>query len=232
MLVGENGLKVLLVDDDNDFLEITKLALAQRSIECTSAVSGEEAALVLEERSGFDLILLDIELPGVSGWDLLSHLREAGDEIPVLFVSGLDQVEKRVRGLRMGADDYLVKPVDHDELVARMEAVLRRRSAMPTVQFGDLRLDLALRRAYRADRALNLSPKEFDLLLALVQAKGQVVSRVDLLDQVWDMTFDPGTNLLDVHVGRLRRKVDRGNSSLIRTERGRGYCVVAQADQP
>jgi len=232
VLVGENGLKVLLVDDDNDFLEITKLALAQRSIECTSAVSGEEAALVLEERSGFDLILLDIELPGVSGWDLLSHLREAGDEIPVLFVSGLDQVEKRVRGLRMGADDYLVKPVDHDELVARMEAVLRRRSAMPTVQFGDLRLDLALRRAYRADRALNLSPKEFDLLLALVQAKGQVVSRVDLLDQVWDMTFDPGTNLLDVHVGRLRRKVDRGNSSLIRTERGRGYCVVAQADQP
>ncbi|HRV83047.1 MAG: response regulator transcription factor [Planctomycetes bacterium] len=225
-------MKVLLVDDDNDFLEITKLALAQRSIECTSAVSGEEAALVLEERSGFDLILLDIELPGVSGWDLLSHLREAGDEIPVLFVSGLDQVEKRVRGLRMGADDYLVKPVDHDELVARMEAVLRRRSAMPTVQFGDLRLDLALRRAYRADRALNLSPKEFDLLLALVQAKGQVVSRVDLLDQVWDMTFDPGTNLLDVHVGRLRRKVDRGNSSLIRTERGRGYCVVAQADQP
>ncbi len=217
------ALKVLIVDDDTDFANLTRMSLEPHGVQCHLAASGEQAALLLEEQSGFDLILLDIELPGVSGWDLLTNLREAGEETPVLFVSGLQAVEKRVRGLRMGADDYLTKPVDHGELFARMEAVLRRRAAMPQMHFGDLRLDLAQRRAYRGDRALHLSPKEFDLLLALTRGRGEVLSRAQLLEQVWDMNFDPGTNLLDVHIGRLRRKVDRKSSGLIQTVRGQGY---------
>ena len=182
---------------------------------------------MLEGNHGLDLILLDIEMPGATGWDLLTQLREAGEEIPVIFLSGLGDVEKRVRGLRMGADDYLVKPVDHAELVARIEAVLRRRSAMPQLTIADLRLDLALRRAYRADKPSYLSPKEFDLLLALARAKGGVVSRTELLKQVWDMNFDPGTNLLDVHIGRLRKKIDR-TGDLIETVRGQGYRLATK----
>jgi two-component system copper resistance phosphate regulon response regulator CusR len=223
-------LKVLLVDDDPDFANLTRLGLEPHGVQCVTAQNGEEAALALEEQPGFDLILLDIEMPGVTGWDLLTNLREAGEDIPVLFVSGLQAVEHRVRGLRMGADDYLVKPIDHEELYARIEAVLRRRAAMPQLHFGDLRLDLAQRRACRGDRALHLSPKEFDLLLALTRGKGEVLSRSQLLEQVWDMTFDPGTNLLDVHIGRLRRKVDRQSSGLIQTVRGKGYRLqVAHA---
>ena len=229
----QHTVKVLLVDDDSDFAQLTRMGLEPQGVQCIYAANGAEAALALEEETGFDLILLDIEMPGVTGWDLLTNLREAGNEIPVLFVSGLDAVDKRVKGLRMGADDYLTKPVDHAELHARMEAVLRRRSAMPQLTFGDLRLDLAQRRAYRGERALHLSPKEFDLLLALARGKGEVLSRADLLEQVWDMTFDPGTNLLDVHIGRLRRKVDRQASKMIHTVRGQGYRLqnpVASAD--
>jgi len=223
-------LKVLLVDDDQYFANLTRLGLETQSVKCFTAANGEEAALVLEEEPGFDLILLDIEMPGVTGWDLLTNLREAGEDVPVIFVSGLQEVEHRVRGLRMGADDYLVKPVDHTELFARMEAVLRRRASMPQLAFGDLRLDLAQRRAYRGERALHLSPKEFDLLLALTRGKGEVLSRSQLLEQVWDMNFDPGTNLLDVHIGRLRRKVDRASTGLIQTVRGKGYRLqVAHA---
>ena len=221
-------MNILMVDDDKDFASLTRMGLEQAGMQVALAYSGEEAALHFEGSHSFDLILLDIEMPGTTGWELLTHLREAGEETPVIFVTGLGDVEKRVRGLRMGADDYLVKPVDHGELVARIEAVLRRRSAMPQLVFADLRLDLAHRRAYRGGKPTYLSPKEFDLLLSLARAKGSVVSRPDLLREVWDMEFDPGTNLLDVHIGRLRKKVDRPGD-LIETVRGKGYRLRTPA---
>lgn len=221
-------MKVLLVDDDSSFRTVVQLALESENIQSTEAPDGNTALATLEAtpRGEFDCILLDIDMPGPSGWDLLLSIREAGDEVPVIFISGRGRAEERVRGLRMGADDYMVKPIEVDELLARLEAVQRRRRALAPLIFGDLKLDLALRRAYRQEQPVHLSPKEFDLLLVLAKAKGETVSREALLLEVWDLSFDPGTNLLDVHVGRLRKKVDRVGRPLIRTERGKGYRLV------
>ncbi|MEZ5976073.1 MAG: response regulator transcription factor [Planctomycetota bacterium] len=220
-------MKVLVVDDDPDFSDLLRLGLESRGMQCAVARNGAFAAEALREQGDFEVVLLDVEMPGMDGWQLLSELRDAGEEIPVIFVSALESVEHRVRGLRLGADDFLIKPVHMDELEARMHAVLRRRSSLPSLEFGPLRLDLGLRKAFRGERVLPLSPKEFDLLLALVRAKGAIKSRAELLEEVWDMPFDPGTNLLDVHIGRLRRKVDFRQSPLIRTERGQGYRLDA-----
>lgn len=227
-------MKVLLVDDDSDFRTVVQLALETENIQTAEAADGTTALATLEAASqgDFDCILLDIDMPGPSGWDLLLAIREAGDEVPVIFISGRGRPEERVKGLRMGADDYMVKPIEVDELLARLEAVQRRRRTLPALNFGDLKLDLALRRAYRQDQPVHLSPKEFDLLLVLAQAKGEVVSRETLLLEVWDLSFDPGTNLLDVHVGRLRKKVDRVGRPLIRTERGKGYRLVDHGAEP
>ncbi len=218
-------MKILLIDDDPDFRTIVQIGLESESINCTCVGSGEEALELLRSEScpHFDAMLLDIGLPGVSGWEILAALRESGEEAPILFVSGFEQVEERVRALRLGADDYLVKPVDLNELAARVHAAVRARQSLPSLFVEDLRLDLAQRKAYRAGNAIHLSPKEFDLLLVLARADGEVLPRKQILEQVWDMPFDPGTNLLDVHIGRLRKKIERNGSNLIQTERGVGY---------
>lgn len=224
-------MKALLVDDDPDFRTVVQLALESESIEYVAAADANQALAALKEVSGspFDCILLDIEMPGPSGLDLLLSIREMGDEVPVIFISGRGRTEERASALRMGADDYMVKPIEVDEMLARIEAVQRRRRSLAPLVFGDLRLDLAMRRAYRQDNPIHLSPKEFDLLLALAQAGGEIVSREDLLLNVWDLGFDPGTNLLDVHVGRLRKKIDRFGRPIIQTERGKGYRLTAHA---
>jgi DNA-binding response OmpR family regulator len=219
---------VLLVEDDPDFRLVTKHALARSGIEVTSTPNAEDGLQLLREKppGAFDCVLLDINLPGISGWDLLLEIREEGDEIPVIFVTGQESVAERVRGLRMGADDYLVKPIEFEELAARIEAVLRRRRELADVHFGDLHLDLGRRRVHRGDRRIELSPREYDLLLVLARAAGKVVRREHILGEVWDMPFDPGTNVLDVHIGRLRKKLDRSGPPLIRTIRGEGYQLV------
>ena len=135
-------------------------------------------------------------------------------------------VEERVRGLRMGADDYVVKPFALDELVARIETVVRRRKALRPIEAGDVRLDLNRRQVFRADQEVVVSPREFDLLLALTQAEGEVLSRSDLLRNVWGIEGEPSTNLVDVHIGRLRRKLDAFGPELIKTVRGQGYRLV------
>jgi DNA-binding response OmpR family regulator len=221
-------LKVLLIDDDPDFSAVVQIGLESDSIHCTLTSSGEQALELLrsENRPQFDCMLVDIELPGVSGWEILAALREGGEEAPILFVSGRESVEERVRALRLGADDYLTKPVHIDELSARIQAALRARRSLPCLTIEDLKLDLAQRKAFRKGLAINLSPKEFDLLLVLVQAEGDVISRKEILERVWDMPFDPGTNLLDVHIGRLRKKVSRHGNDLIQTERGKGYRLT------
>lgn len=218
-------MRVLIVEDDPDFRDITSRALSNAGFDYHTVATGEEALAVLAdpEQPAFDVVLLDVVMPGASGWDLLLEMREKGEEVPVIFVTGRESVEERVRGLRLGADDYLVKPIDFDELIARIEAVVRRRRELPDVVVGDLRIVHGKRRVLRDGKVLPLSPREYDLLVALSRGHGETVSRRQLLREVWDVDTDPGTNLLDVHIGRLRRKVDAEGEPLIETVRGQGY---------
>lgn len=221
-------MRILVVDDDPVYHAWIGEVLRQAGLQYELAEDGDAALRRLSEVSEghFDLLLLDVRMPRMSGWDLLVELRERGRELPVIVVSGEESVAERVRGLRMGADDYVTKKVEPEELLARIEAVVRRRRSLAPFDFGDLRVDPVRRRVERAGKSIELSPKEYDLLLALVRAGGEVVARQDLLREVWDMDFDPGTNLLDVHVGRLRRKVDGGGLPLIETVRGEGYRLL------
>lgn len=221
-------MRVLLVDDDAAFRRILSLSLSQAGFESSQAENGAEAIEVLGQHPGgyFDVILLDLEMPGGPGDETLLHLREGGEDVPVIVISGKESVDERVRLLRMGADDYLVKPCAMDELMARIDSVLRRRRTLEPVTYGDLVLDLARRKVKRQDKVIDLSPREYDLLYALVSAKGDVRSRQQLLSEVWDMNFDPETNVVEVHIGRLRRKLDRYGPQLIQTVRGKGYKIV------
>ncbi len=225
---GEH-VRVLIVDDDPDFRQFLELALEGAGTESTAAPDGEQALQALRDAPGghYDLILLDIEMPGQDGFELLYALRETGREIPVIFVTGREKVADRVRGLELGADDYLIKPVAAEELVARIETVVRRREQVAPLEYGELSLDLARHRVQRNGAPVELSPREFDLLLALVRAKGEIVSRDDLLRDIWNIDFDPSTNVLDVHIGRLRKKLDRHGRPLIKNERGQGFFIAA-----
>lgn len=220
-------MRLLIVDDDPKLRNYVCAGLEQSGIEGVPAPDGQSALAILEDdHRGFDLILLDVMMPEVTGWDLLADLRERGRETPVIFVTARDSVEERVRGLRLGADDYVIKPFAFQELIARIEVVIRRRKELPPIQVGDLVLDLARRQARRADNAIDLSPREFDLLLALVRAEGRTLTRVELLRDVWGIDGEPATNLVDVHIGRLRRKLDAHGPSLIHTVRGEGYRLA------
>lgn len=215
----------LLVDDDADFRTFCRLALKSAQIDATERPGAAEALDLLdaEGESAFDIILLDLQMPGGSGHDLLYDIREKGDALPVIIISGVSDVEERVKGLRGGADDFMVKPVDADELIERIRAVVRRRNSLSPIEYGALHFDLAHRRVKRDGKPCNLSPREYDLLLRLARGAGNTVKRDDLLADVWDLGFDPGTNVLDVHIGRLRKKIDKEGDSLIETIRGVGY---------
>jgi len=221
-------MRVLVVDDDPDFRSYVVAGLKRAGIDCEGASDGAMAKGLLD-RVGvepFDLILLDVMMPGQSGWELLLEIRELGRETPVIFLSGLDSVEERVKGLRLGADDYVHKEFDFEELVARIGAVIRRRRSLAPIEYADLKLDLAKRTAWRGGQQIVLSPREFDLLRTLVSRAGQVITRVDLLREVWSLDIDPQTNVVDVHVARLRRKLDGHGVPLIQTVRGEGYRLA------
>lgn len=220
-------MRLLLVDDDAEALQLLEDSLDLIGHEHSRASDGEAAmALLRDSPAGhFDLVLLDLQMPGKSGWDTLYDLREAGSEIPVIIVSGLKDKAEKVRGLGLGADDFVVKPFDFEELAARIDAVIRRRETLPPIVHGDLSVDLARRRVWRGEHRIELSPREFDLLLVLARAKGELVTRDELLADVWDLDFNPGTNVVDVHVGRLRRKLDRHGPPLIVNERGKGFRI-------
>jgi two-component system OmpR family response regulator len=221
-------MRVLVVDDDPDFRSYVLAGLKRAGIESEGASDGLMAKELLD-RVGvepFDLILMDVKMPGQSGWDLLLEMRELGRETPVIFLSGLDSVEERVKGLRLGADDYVAKEFDFDELVARIGAVIRRRRSLAPIEYADLKLDLSKRTAWRGGQQIVLSPREFDLLRTLVSRAGQVVKRSDLLREVWSLDIDPQTNVVDVHVARLRRKLDGHGVPLIQTVRGEGYRIA------
>jgi len=218
-----------LVDDDPSFRRLTSLALSEASMEHEAVATAQEALhlLLREPRQAFDLILLDQELPGMKGSELLAVLRQRGILIPVVLISVREGVAEKVRALDLGADDYIVKPCQFDELAARLRAVLRRNHTSDALRVGDLELDPILRRATKRGRALDVSVREFDVLWLLCQAHGRAVSRAEFLHRIWNMDFDPETNSLQVHVSRLRRKLGTNGGARIETLRGQGYRIVS-----
>jgi len=218
-------MRILAVDDDPKIRTFVSKGLGESGMECETAPDGESALEILRARR-FDLVLLDVMLPGLQGWDVLETLRREGQDVPIIWVTARDALEERVRGLRMGGDDYIVKPFAFEELVARIHAVLRRRAEGHRVRVADLEIDPLAGTVKRAGKALDLTRIEFGLLRALAERAGEPVTRAALLQQVWGISFDPGTNMVDVHIRRLRRKVDAPFAvPLIQTIRGSGYAL-------
>ena len=216
---------VLLVEDEHSIGSMTRGYLERSGYRVVWVRSGEEA-LAEVDRHPIRIVVLDIRLPGIDGFDVARTLRTRSD-IPILMLTARDEEPDRVAGLELGADDYLTKPFSPRELVARMKAVLRRtdgRSAEDILTLGDVVLDRNAREVAVDDRAVELTTKEFDLLATLLENPGIVISRDQLLDRVWGMTYPGGTRTVDVHVAQLRRKL--GRPELIRTVRGAGYKAV------
>jgi two-component system copper resistance phosphate regulon response regulator CusR len=220
-------MKLLIVEDEPKTLAFLKKGLAENGFVVEAARDGNDG--LHRARSGdYALIVLDVLLPGRDGWSVLAELRRAGGQTPVLLLTARDAVEDRVKGLELGADDYLVKPFAFAELLARVRSVLRRGPGrQPDVlRVADLELDLARHRAARAGQRLDLTPKELALLALLARRAGEVLSRTLIAEQVWDMNFDSDSNVVDVHIRRLRAKVDDPfERRLIHTVRGVGYVL-------
>jgi two-component system copper resistance phosphate regulon response regulator CusR len=221
-------LKILIVEDEPKTGDYLKQGLTEAGFVTDLARDGWEG-LELAKSSPHDLLILDVMLPGLDGWQLLEGLRRAGVETPVLFLTARDQVEDRVKGLELGADDYLVKPFAFAELLARVRTLLRRgRGGLEAsvLKVADLELDLLRRRVSRAGGRIDLTAKEFALLELFMRRAGEVLPRSLIASQVWDMNFDSDTNVIDVAVRRLRAKVDEGFAvKLIHTVRGMGYVL-------
>lgn len=221
-------MKILIVEDEPKTGDYLRQGLREAGFGVELASDGL-AGLQLAQQQDFDLLILDVMLPGLNGWQLLQRLREQGHLVPVLFLSARDQVEDRVKGLELGADDYLVKPFSFAELLARVRTILRRgRSGVEAtaLQVADLELDLLRRRVSRAGKRIELTAKEFALLELLMRRHGEVLPRSLIASQVWDMNFDSDTNVIEVAMRRLRAKVDEGfEPRLIQTVRGMGYVL-------
>ena len=223
--------RILVIEDDRETAEEIAACLTASGFEAAKCFDGAEG-LKTAMSQPFDAITLDRMLPGLDGLEIVKALRDAGSEAPVLMVSALSDVDDRVDGLRAGGDDYLVKPFAPKELVARLEVLLRRNRRAAEVetrlQVADLELDLVKREAHRAGKTIELLPMEFQLLEFMMRNAGQLLTRRMIFETVWEYYFDPGTNLINVHVGKLRRKIDLpGLTPLIRTERGQGYMLNA-----
>ena len=221
-------MRILVVEDDEQTAAYMVKGLAESGYVVDRADNGRDG-LFLATSSDFDAVVVDRMLPGLDGLSLIQALRAARVATPVLILSALGQVDDRVQGLRAGGDDYLTKPFAFSELLARIEALLRRRSGPAVVTklaVGDLEMDLLGRSVRRAGRAVDLQPREFRLLEYLMRHAGQVVTRTMLLEGVWDYHFDPQTNVIDVHVSRLRAKIDKSfDKPLLHTVRGAGYMI-------
>ena len=224
-------MKVLVVEDDRETAAYLAKALGESGYTVDRAADGRDG-LFLATSGAYDAIILDRMLPGMDGLAVLGALRAAGIRTPALILSALGSVDDRVKGLRAGSDDYLVKPFAFSELLARIEVMLRRGSAASAttrLRVGDLEMDLLTHTVKRGETVIDLLPREFQLLEYLMRNVGHVVTRTMLLENVWDYHFDPQTNVIDVHVSRLRQKIDKNfEKPLLQTVRGAGYCLRAE----
>ena len=223
-------MRILVVEDDREAAAYLVKGLRESGHVVDLAPTGPDG-LELARGQPYDVAIVDRMLPGFDGLTLVKKLRDENVATPILFLSALGEVDDRVKGLRSGGDDYLAKPYAFSELLARVEALVRRRApdAVQTkLKVGDLELDRLTRSVTRAGQPIDLQPREFLLLEYLMQHAGQVVTRTMLLENVWDYHFDPQTNVIDVHISRLRAKIDKGfPEPLLHTVRGAGYCLRA-----
>jgi DNA-binding response OmpR family regulator len=222
-------MQILLIEDDERIVEFVRRGLEAEGYGLTATDDGE-AAKELASRSGWSVIILDIMLPGHDGRDLCREMREAGVKTPILMLTALSSLDDRVTGLRLGADDYLTKPFSFAELLARIEALMRRagsyQAAEPTKSVADLSIDRERKQVRRGDREIELTPREFALLDCLLSEPGKVLSRTMILERVWGYTSDPLTNVVEVYIRQLRKKVDTDDDEpLIQTVRGFGYKI-------
>jgi len=222
-------LRILLVEDEPSAARMLAKGLREEAYAVDVAADGERA-LELAFVNDYDLVILDVMLPRKGGFEVCRELRAAGSAVPVLMLTARDAVEDRVAGLDSGADDYLPKPFDFEELLARVRALLRRRPALypEVINVADLSLDTRARRARRGGRDVELTAKEYALLEYLARRADEVVGRADIAEHVWDESYDPFSKVIEVFIQRLRRKVDEGHDlKLIRTRRGEGYTLTA-----
>ncbi len=223
-------MKVLVVEDEAKTGDYLRQGLSEAGFVVDLARDGQDG-LHLALTEAYDLVILDVMLPGLDGWQVLAGIRRAGRDVPVLFLTARDEVDDRVKGLELGADDYLVKPFAFSEFLARVRTQLRRggkAKEAERLQAADLELDLMRRRVTRSGRRIELTAKEFSLLELLLRRQSEVLPRSLIASQVWDMNFDSDTNVIEVAIRRLRAKVDDGfEVKLIRTVRGMGYVLEA-----
>ena len=219
-------MRVLIVEDEAKTAAYLAKGLREHGFVADVADDGRDG-LQRAQTETYDIAILDVMLPGRDGWSVLQELRSSGNALPVLFLTARDSVSDRVRGLELGADDYLVKPFAFSELLARLEALLRRAGPgqeNTTLRVGDLEMDLLTRKVTRQNKRVYLHPREFRLLEYLMRHAGQVVTRTMLLENVWEYHFDPQTNVIDVHISRLRQKIDKPyDTAILQTVRGAGY---------
>ncbi|MEK7346960.1 MAG: heavy metal response regulator transcription factor [Pseudomonadota bacterium] len=221
-------MKILIVEDEPKAGDYLRQGLREAGYVVDLVDNGTDG-LHQGLEGDHDLLILDVMLPGLNGWEILKRLRSKGREMPVLFLTARDQVEDRVKGLELGADDYLVKPFSFAELLARVRIILRRGRSGPeatSIQVADLELDLLRRRVTRSGKRIDLTAKEFGLLELLMRRQGEVLPRSLIASQVWDVNFDSDTNVIEVAMRRLRAKIDEGfEPRLIQTVRGMGYVL-------
>lgn len=225
-------MRILIVEDEPKTGEYLRQGLSEAGFVVDLATNGPDG-IHFAKHIAHDLVILDVMLPGLNGWQVLSTLRQQGLDMPVLFLTARDQVEDRVKGLELGADDYLIKPFSFAELLARVRIILRRgrqSSEATTLCVADLELDLLRRRVSRKGKRIDLTAKEFGLLELLMRRQGEVLPRSLIASQVWDMNFDSDTNVIEVAMRRLRIKIDDGqDTKLIQTVRGMGYVLEEPA---
>ncbi len=225
-------MRALLIEDDNDVASYVSKGLKEQGYTVDIASDGKEG-LGLASTESYDVMIVDRMLPKLDGLSILKSIRAAENHTPVIILSALGEVDDRIKGLKSGGDDYIVKPFSFSELLARMEALIRRSEVTPdaavtSLGVGDLEMDLLSRKVTRAGVKIDLQSREFKLLEYLVKHQGQVVTRTMLLENVWNYHFDPQTNVIDVHISRLRAKIDKEfDHPLIRTVRGAGYVIEA-----
>ncbi len=225
-------MRILLVEDEEKLAAFIEKGLKSEGYAVDTAFDGE-TGLRYAFMNDYDLIILDVNLPKMSGYEICKSIRAQNLPVPILFLTGLGGVEEKVKGLDIGADDYLTKPFHFDEFIARIRAIIRRHEESgksSQIKIADLVLDVAKHEVFRSGKRIDLSPQEFSLLYFLALRKNQVVSRSRILEHVWQKSFDTGTNVVDVHINHLRSKIDKGfDAPMIHTVRGMGYMIKEAA---